>query len=200
MMPAMNAARTLNRASRSDITARVQSAGPNRASTRAPASLPARGPARAIQAMEAEAPTSEPNETQWLGNALRNVTRVPPNMITIGQQKMEEYGFKHLLRFRWFGVNGPSEKPVTLAMNLHRGPKYAGMGHAWAFYKINPHDEEPVWKIEENPKTLLSQQECLALIRQLERYATAWTGKDAEAIRRYANNANCGGTEQTRWY
>jgi hypothetical protein len=76
---------------------------------------------------------------RWLEANLDAIAATPPGMIQIGGQDVTDYGYGNLLRFRWFNVTGPkgpkgSGRNVTiptLGVNLHRGPKYAGIGSIW---------------------------------------------------------------------
>jgi hypothetical protein len=83
--------------------------------------------------------SGEPVIKTWLEANLDAIAATKPGMIQIGGQDVADYGYGNLLRFRWFSLTGPmgprgtgAKVPIaTLGVNLHRGPKYAGIGAIW---------------------------------------------------------------------
>jgi hypothetical protein len=75
----------------------------------------------------------------WLEANLDAIAATKPDMIQIGGQDVTDYGYGNLLRFRWFKVLGPvgprgkgaKVRIATLGVNLHRGPRYSGIGGIW---------------------------------------------------------------------
>jgi len=72
----------------------------------------------------------------WFAANMASVAATPPGRIDIAFQDPAHYVTPNLLRYRWFNVPGPNGTMIqVLGINLHRGPVYAGLGHAWC--KIN---------------------------------------------------------------
>lgn len=55
-----------------------------------------------------------------------------PGRIDVALQNVANYGYPNMPRFRWFGTAGPHGiQFATVGINLHRGPVYSNLGHAW---------------------------------------------------------------------
>ena len=124
----------------------------------------------------------------WYANNAATLVAPAPGRIDIAHQNPAKYGgWGELLRFRWFGPVGPfgptgkgARIPIAvLGINLHRGPRYAGLGHAWV--KIG---NDLVFELEHNVIT----GDKSAIVAALEAHASG----DADAnVRTMADNSNC---------
>jgi hypothetical protein len=123
----------------------------------------------------------------WLEANLDAIAATKPGMIQIGGQDVADYGYGNLLRFRWFDVEGPmgprgkgtKVRIATLGVNLHRGPKYAGIGSVWCKFG----DDMTFEYIQNN----LAGIDRAQMRRHLQQHATA---DSRNQIKRLANNAN----------
>jgi len=125
----------------------------------------------------------------WYGANIATIAATAPGSIEIGLQddSEEEYDFPNLLRFRWFGVTGPvgprgsgaRVKIAVLGLNLHRGPKYSGLGHGWG--KIG---DDLAFEFSQNIITTSKS----AIVTLLEQHAA---GSHKAGVRQLANNVNC---------
>lgn len=123
----------------------------------------------------------------WFAANIAAVAATAPDMMGVGLQDEADYGYGNLLRFRWFQVPGPVGprgrgariRIGTVGINLHRGPRYSGLGHAW--FKFG---EDLSFEFAPN----LIPGNRAAIVQALELHAA---GSPNNAVSFKANNANC---------
>ncbi|HWC85117.1 MAG TPA: hypothetical protein VG388_01170 [Solirubrobacteraceae bacterium] len=132
--------------------------------------------------------SGEPVLRAWYGANIGAIATGAVGRIDVGGQNPAKYGgYNKLLRFRWFGVVGPvgprgsgaKVQIAVLGLNLHRGPRYPGLGHAWC--KIG---DELVFEFAHDVITTNKA----TIVASLEGHAAASADADVSTK---ANNANC---------